>query len=272
MSLRRLPRGALVATALVTGGLVLSGCSGFPGHATAPARTVEDNSGHGGPPGAAARPGASATPAADPQLRRAAELQVKEIPALGPHTLKRIPESARQAVVVTGEAADSSHSTVVLYVRDPARGWEPVSDPWASRNALRGWTEDHHLGDLHSPAGVFGLTDAGGRKADPGTRLPYDHRSEFVAAGNGFEGESLAGAFDYVVAINYNHTPGRTPLDWSRPMGANRGGGVWIHVDHGGPTHGCVSLPEDRMKELLRWLDPSKEPVVVMGDASMLGK
>ncbi|WP_328318621.1 L,D-transpeptidase family protein [Streptomyces sp. NBC_00388] len=269
MSLRRLPRGALIASALVTGGLVLSGCAGYPGHATAPARTVEDNSGHGGPPGAAAAP---ATPAAGLKLRRAAEVQVKEIPALGPKTLKKIPESAKQAVVVTGDAPDSSSSTVVLYVRDPAKGWEPVSDPWSAHNALHGWTEKHYQGDLHSPAGVYGLTDAGGRKKDPGTRLPYDHRSAFVAAGTGFEGESLAGAFDYVVAINYNHKPGTTPLDWTRPMGADRGGGVWFHVDHGGPTHGCVSLSEDRMKELLRWLEPSKNPVVVMGDVSMLGE
>ena len=73
-----------------------------------------------------------------------------------------------------------------------------------------------------------------------------------------------------MVAINYNRESGTTPLDWTRPLGAERGGGVWFHVDHGGPTHGCVSLPESRMKELLRWLDPAKKPVVVMGDAAAL--
>jgi L,D-peptidoglycan transpeptidase YkuD (ErfK/YbiS/YcfS/YnhG family) len=55
-------------------------------------------------------------------------------------------------------------------------------------------------------------------------------------------------------------------------MGASRGGGVWLHVEHGGPTHGCVALAEPRMKELLRWLDPSKKPVVIMGDAASLAR
>ncbi|KOG91090.1 lipoprotein, partial [Streptomyces varsoviensis] len=80
----------------------------------------------------------------------------------------------------------------------------------------------------------------------------------------------LAGSFDYVVAINYNRKAGTSPLDWTRPMGADRGGGIWLHVDHGGPTHGCVSVAQDRMAELLRTLDPARKPVVVMGDAASL--
>jgi L,D-peptidoglycan transpeptidase YkuD (ErfK/YbiS/YcfS/YnhG family) len=49
-----------------------------------------------------------------------------------------------------------------------------------------------------------------------------------------------------------------------------RGGGIWLHVDHGGPTHGCVSIAEEHMKELLLTLDPDLHPVVVMGDARSL--
>ncbi|WP_326694448.1 L,D-transpeptidase family protein [Streptomyces sp. NBC_01387] len=259
--LRRLHGYSLAAAALVTGGLLLSGCAGQSGAVEDKARAAGEGVGHAGPP------------APRPELARAAKpVQAEEIPALGPRTRKQIPGTARQVVVVTGDAPDSGSSTVVLYTRDPVKGWQPVTDPWTAHNALRGWTADHHAGDLHSPYGVFGLTDAGGRKADPGTRLPYDREGSFIAAGTGFDGEPLAGAFDYVVAINYNHVPGRSPLDGARPMGANKGGGVWFHVDHGGPTHGCVSLPEGRMKELLGWLDPAKKPVVVMGDVSMLGR
>lgn len=64
-----------------------------------------------------------------------------------------------------------------------------------------------------------------------------------MVSGEGFDGEQLEGSFDYVVAIDYNRTPGVTPLDQERPLGQERGGGIWIHVDHGGPTQGCVSLP-----------------------------
>ncbi|MEV6650214.1 hypothetical protein [Streptomyces sp. NPDC051219] len=198
-----------------------------------------------------------------------------EIPRLGPRTRDRVPDGTNQAVVVTGEDRDSSRSTAVLYERDPVKGWKAVSGPWPAHNALNGWTDEHWAGDRRSPIGVFGLTDAGGRLPDPGTKIPYHQEEDlFAAGGTGFLGESLEGSFDYVVAINYNRRPGASPLydDDSRPMGWDRGGGVWFHVDHEGPTQACVSLTRGRMRQLLLWLDPDERPVVVMGDAAALAR
>ncbi|MFI6084384.1 L,D-transpeptidase family protein [Streptomyces sp. NPDC051217] len=264
-----------VAALLLAGGLLLSGCAGglgggFGGGGGSSVPTAVDDKGAGGDESDGARGGLGrAVPDAAAEQRT---VRPREIPSLGPKTRSRIPESSRQAVVVTGDAPDSNRATLVLYERDPVEGWRSVSDPWPAHNALKGWTDDHRQGDLRSPIGVFGLTDAGGRLPDPGTRLPYDRGPAFTLSGVGFEGEPLAGSFDHVVAINYNREPGTTPLDWTRPLGASRGGGIWIHVDHGGPTQGCVSLPMKRMKDLLRWLDPSKHPRVVMGDVSSLGR
>lgn len=195
---------------------------------------------------------------------------VREIPGLGPVTRARIPVSSRQAFVVTGEGRNSPRSGVVLYERDANTGWQPVTNRWPAHNALRGWTHDHEAADLRSPIGVFTLGDAGGRLPDPGSRLPYDEDGEFDSSGTGFLGEPLEGSFDYVVAIDYNRTPGTTPLDKVRPLGLGKGGGVWIHVDHKGPTQACVSLSRTHMVELLRLLDPAKRPVIVMGDAGAL--
>ncbi len=192
------------------------------------------------------------------------------LPGLGPRTLAEIPDNARQVVLVTGRDKNSSASQVVLY-RHTEAGWEPGAT-WPAHNALKGWTDDHRVGDLRSPIGVFALTDAGGLLADPGTRLPYDQGRGFTINGTGFEGEPLAGSFDYVVAINYNRRPGTSPLDWTRPLGAGKGGGIWLHVDHGGPTQACVSVAKQHMKELLRTLDPARHPVVVMGDAASLAR
>ncbi|MFC9626157.1 hypothetical protein ACFTXM_41420 [Streptomyces sp. NPDC056930] len=47
---------------------------------------------------------------------------------------------------------------------------------------------------------------------------------------------------------------------------------MWLHADHGGPTHACVSLPGKDTKELLRTLDPALHPVIVTGDAASLKK
>ncbi|MFI8206539.1 hypothetical protein [Streptomyces sp. NPDC085937] len=190
------------------------------------------------------------------------------VPGLGPRTRAWIPADARQVVVVTGRGRDANHSEAVLY-RHTGTGWT-AGPAWPARNALRGWTDDHWAGDLRSPIGVYTLSDAGGRLPDPGTRLPYDRSESFAVSGTGFEGEPLEGSFDYVVAIDYNREPGTSPLDLTRPLGGDRGGGIWLHVDHDGPTQGCVSLKKEHMRDLLLALDPEAHPVVVMGDAASL--
>lgn len=245
----RIPRTALVAASLL-----LTGCGGGAAAATD----------HSSAP--VSVPASSSSPSSD----ISAEAAPLQLPGVGPRMLARIPADTRQVVLVTGRGANSPLSTVALYERTDA-GWQPGAS-WPAHNALRGWSDHHMAGDLRSPVGVYTLTDAGGLLKDPGSKLPYSRSSGFVAPGTGFEGEPLAGAFDYVIAINYNREPGTSPLDWTRPLGSSRGGGIWIHVDHGGPTHGCVGLAENHLRELLRTLDPARRPVVVMGDAASLGR
>ncbi|WP_405937661.1 hypothetical protein OG338_14045 [Streptomyces sp. NBC_00726] len=254
--------------------VLLTGCGagGFAGTGMSGAATEEARiTGVPGPPGAAA-----GTPRGWPSLppAPAASPQPAELPGLGPRTRAAVPATARQAFVVTGDSVDSNRSTAVLYTRDgPAGpGWRATLGPWPAHNALNGWTGEHWEGDLRSPVGVFTLTAAGGRLAPPDTALPYDLSPDFAVAGEGFHGEPLEGSFDYVVAIDYNRLPGTSPLDHTRPLGEARGGGIWVHVDHGGPTQGCVSVTEDRMKTLLGALDPAMKPVIVMGDAESLGR
>ncbi|MGE7432263.1 L,D-transpeptidase family protein [Kitasatospora sp. NPDC001175] len=191
------------------------------------------------------------------------------IPGLGPSFSAKIPAQTRQLVVASGKDRNSSDTTVTLWTRTPDNRWKPGA-AWQGHNAYKGWTTDKHADDLHSPIGVFSLSDAGGRMPDPGAKLPYDQDSHFVVGGTGFKGEQLAGSFDYVVAINYNRVQGVSPLDNRFPDGKSKGGGIWLHVDHGGPTHGCVSLPEDQMIELLKTLDPAAHPMIAMADAATL--
>jgi L,D-peptidoglycan transpeptidase YkuD (ErfK/YbiS/YcfS/YnhG family) len=194
----------------------------------------------------------------------------QQLPHLGPRTLAGVPPASSQVVEVLGTGRDASTAQVLFYRRTPA-GWS-AGAAWPAHVGLHGWSPEHHEGDLRSPIGVYPLTDAGGLLPDPGTKLSYDHSHGFSTHGAGFDGEPLAGAFDYVVAIDYNRKPGTTPLDWTMPAGAARGGQIWFHVDHGGPTHGCVSLSTADMLVLLRTLDPARHPVVVMGDAATLAR
>jgi L,D-peptidoglycan transpeptidase YkuD (ErfK/YbiS/YcfS/YnhG family) len=187
---------------------------------------------------------------------------------VGPRMRAAIPSGTTQLVLVTGGATTSTSATIQLFHRS-GKGWSGGT-LWRGHTGARGWTTDHREGDLGTPVGVFTLSDTGGRKPDPGARLPYHRSDKFQPTGDGVYGDSLAGSFDYVIAVDYNRRRGTSPLDTTRPDGASRGGGIWLHVDHDGPTHGCVSVPAEGMKELLRELDPRSRPVVVMGDRASL--
>jgi L,D-peptidoglycan transpeptidase YkuD (ErfK/YbiS/YcfS/YnhG family) len=230
---------------------------------------VADDGGHRVATSAPATTAAVAAKAARAGTPDLAEQLPTEIPGLGPKTRAEIPAASHQVLVASGKAKNSPDTQVTLWSRGADGHWRPGAT-WPAHNALHGWTRSHHAGDLHSPIGVFTLHDAGGFDADPGSKLPYNHSSEFQAGGVGFDGETLDDAFDYVIAIDYNRVPGTSPLDGAQPLGASRGGGIWVHVDHGGPTHGCVSIPATRMIQLLRTLLPADHPVIVMGDRGSL--
>ncbi len=230
---------------------------------------------HGGPDDAPPAPAPAGTPAASrpsssalPGVTPAPVATLAAAASLGPRAASTVPSTTSQVVVVRGDGAGSAGATIVLLRRAPA-GWVRVAQ-WRGHNGARGWTADHREGDLRTPAGTYSLTDAGGLKPDPGTALPYHRSPSFVPTGDSVFGDSLAGSFDYVVAVDYNRRAGRSPLDPARPLGRDKGGGIWLHVDHGGPTHGCVSVPEPGMRQLLVALDPRARPVVVMGDPAFL--
>lgn len=196
-----------------------------------------------------------------------------EIDGLGPATLAAIPPDAQQVVVAAGDGPDENSGSLARWERGDG-GWFRVEAPVPARNGERGWTTDHREGDLRTPIGVFGLSAAGGADPNPGVALPYDHDPGFyVASGRSVDGTaSLVGVFDHVVAVDYNRVPSTAPSDGTRPLGREAGGDIWIHLDHGAGTRGCIGIDRTAIVDLLRWLDPARSPVVVMGDRLSLAR
>ncbi|WP_129310861.1 L,D-transpeptidase family protein [Streptomyces sp. L2] len=244
MQIDSVRRAAAAAAALGTLVACLSGCGGA-------------ESGAAGTAGPGAEPAHGATvssaPTGDPT----------RIPGVGDRLYRRIPADAGQVVTVYGQNRKSADSTVVLYSR---RGttWRPEAS-WPAHNGRKGWTTDHRMGDQRSPVGVYTLSAAGGVLDDPGSKLPYDQDEDAYTPPAAW-GETHEHDFDYVIAIDYNRVKGTPPHDGTLPWGAAKGGGIWLHLDHGGGTSACVGLSEDAMRYLLRTLDPARHPVIVMGD------
>ncbi|MGW1724361.1 L,D-transpeptidase family protein [Streptomyces sp. NPDC002306] len=242
--MQRLGAGrALTVLVALTAVVTLFGCDG-PGE------------GSGGGARSPAEAGRARPSATDPT----------RIPDVGARLQRRIPSGSRQVLAVYGDGKDSADSTAVLYAKRGST-WDRTRD-WPAHNGKKGWTTGHREGDGRSPVGVFTLSDAGGVLADPGSRLPYTRSAGFAAPR--WWARSHWHDFDYVIAIDYNRVKGTPPNDPTRPEGAGKGGGIWLHMDHGSGTSACVSLSKSAMEYLLRTLDPDRHPVVVMGDRADL--
>ncbi|MEV0909980.1 L,D-transpeptidase family protein [Streptomyces hokutonensis] len=212
---------------------------------------------------AGGREGRPGPQAAHPRKAVAARTR---IPDVGDRLHRAIPADTRQVLAVYGDGKDSPYSTAVLFTKHGSI-WDRTRS-WPAHNGKRGWTLDHHLGDERSPVGLFTLTAAGGVLDDPGTALPYSQDESYEAPRDW--DESHWHDFDYVIAIDYNRVKGTPPDDAEQPEGEDKGGGIWLHLDHGSGTSACVSLPKEAMEYLLRTLDPERHPVVLMGDRADL--
>lgn len=103
--------------------------AGVPAGCPAPTATVA-----GAPRAVAAVPSVAAPSAAVTPGAGAGRLP-EQVPGLGPRTPGRVPDDARQVVVVTGAGRNASRSRVVAYERTPTAGAAARDGPRATRSA-----------------------------------------------------------------------------------------------------------------------------------------
>jgi len=243
--------------------VMAAGCSSAPeGDAQPPARTP------------------SAMPSLPPQAPQPSPVR-RSVAALppAPSLLPLRGETGDATQVITVVAASSTSTTARL------RAWDLIGGRWRPRGPeVRAYLGDQGITTQASesrsatPAGSFTLTQAFGRIADPGTRLPYfrtdgsdwwvtdvrsSHYNSHVrcSADCPFDtglGENLYRAgylYDYAVVIDYNR----------RPVTPGAGSAFFLHVTEYKPTTGCVSIPRADLVSIMRWLAPAAHPRIIMG-------
>ncbi|HEX7107106.1 MAG TPA: L,D-transpeptidase family protein [Acidothermaceae bacterium] len=240
-----------------------SGAAPTPSRATATATPTAT---------ASARPGPARTTPAKPApapTTRPSTLLVEQLADVG---------GARQVVVVTSSSWTTSTATLQTFEKDAA-GWHAVFPAMAAHIGRAGFSANKREGDLKTPAGKYGFGTMFGQLTNPGVKFPYrqaDSQSVWVDDVNSpyyntwqenanLSGEHLASsayatAYAYAVAIAYN----------TNPIVKGKGSAIFLHVSTGGGTAGCVSVGRADLLRVLRWLDPAKAPVIVMGPASVI--
>jgi len=62
-------------------------------------------------------------------------------------------------------------------------------------------------------------------------------------------------AYAYLAVVEFNMSP----------IVPGRGSGIFLHVQTGSPTNGCISLRRPSLLHVLRWLSPASMPRIVIG-------
>ena len=258
------PVGRLIVgtSSLAALAVLTAGCAGA-GAASASALSPSSNTSRAGtPPGP--RPANALLPRTHASASASASASAQTVPAWASALLSQeVPAKSGQAMIVRAPSMSSTTNTVTLWTRTAA-GWQQTDTAMPGHNGEHGWSAHRTNGDLKTPTGVYSLTAAGGRLPNPGTSEPYEHNASYFRTNGRFLGHSTVGVFDYVVAIDFNRVPGSPVSSTAEPKGEGPGGGIWLHVDNGAATLACVTVSKQDMVTILRWLDPSQHPVIVL--------
>ena len=202
---------------------------------------------------------------------------------------------ARQVIVVEAPHWSATEGTLTAYERD-GKTWRTVQPTVRAQLGYGGLVrgDRRRQGTGTTPTGVYEILSGFGRKANPGTALayirvdrddvwPYDPRrprtynvfqdaaANWRRYGNYVEYLwDMGMQYNYVAVLDYNLPTGPITTDArgirrsTTPPNTARGGGIFLHVDNGKKTAGCIAVKESVMRDLMRWLDPTKDPVIVI--------
>ena len=169
-----------------------------------------------------------------------------------------------QQIRVTAAQTSSTVASLSLYECD-----RRIAGPWRARVGYHGLSARHREGDGTTPTGTFAIGPVVyGLVPDPGVAFRY-HR---LVCGDWWDEDPSSPTYNRFRHLRCGATPpfrGGSEALWratvayrlfavvrynDAPAVPGRGSAIFLHVDTGRATNGCVSLPERQLRWLLRRL------------------
>lgn len=196
---------------------------------------------------------------------------------------KRIGESS-QILLVWNINPASVDVRISLWERKNC-GWQSPFAPLDGVIGRKGFAPpgEKREGDGRTPAGIFPLGTVFGYEPSFPTRMPYRQATgddlwiDDVRAADYNRwvkrGITQATSFEimrrdddlykYGIVVEYN----------THPVVKGYGSAIFFHLWRGKeiPTAGCIALSADDLIRIMKWLDPARKPLVVMGPQATIG-
>ncbi|MBU3109030.1 L,D-transpeptidase family protein [Clostridium gasigenes] len=184
-------------------------------------------------------------------------------------------KNSSQLLTITSTGGSSGE--LIMWEKDSHGVWYEYDRMYArlGSGGMKEASEVYEM-DKCTPTGVYSLTEAFGVAENPGSGVRYkqldgseywidDSNSQYYntmefgeANGRWQSAEHLIdykNAYKYSLVIDYNR--------W--PTIPGKSSAIFLHVDTGIPTLGCVAVAQDKMVKILNWINPSSNPKIILG-------
>jgi L,D-peptidoglycan transpeptidase YkuD (ErfK/YbiS/YcfS/YnhG family) len=192
--------------------------------------------------------------------------------------------AARQLITVEAATSRATYATARIWTRRDLC-WAPAGGPYTARVGRNGVRKDKHEGDGSTPAGTFAIgRKMYGNSPNPGVSYPYVR----LRCGDWWVEDSKSATYNTFQRIGCGRTPpfkvttpdlSTSPRAYAHfavieynmhPVVRGRGSGIFLHVQIGRATSGCISLRRPALIHVLRWLDPDALPQIAIGATGSL--
>lgn len=187
-------------------------------------------------------------------------------------------------IIVVSNQEKGQYKAIVEAFEKTSSGWVRSLPSMDAVIGECGFSLNKKEGDLKAPAGIFRIGTAFGTVDKPSNvNLRYkktskndywidDVTSEDYNNWVEYEGNPYSRwkSFERLKITNYKLA---FVIEYNmNPVVKGRGSAIFFHVWKGSEvsTRGCSAISETNITELLNWIDPQKNPIVIQGTDSML--
>lgn len=188
------------------------------------------------------------------------------------------PQTSQQLITVEGSTARSTYATAKLWKRSDGC-WVSAGGSYTARVGRNGIRANKREGDGATPAGTLPIGPTiYGNSPNPGVRYRYVR----LHCGDWWVEDARSPAYNTFQRVGCGQRPpfkvttpdmSRSPRAYAHlavieynahPAVPGRGSGIFLHVQIGKPTSGCVSLRRPSLVHVLRWLRPGARPYIAI--------
>ena len=184
--------------------------------------------------------------------------------------------AANSSQLITVVSTGGSSAELTLWQKDSSGNWfeyDSMFDRLGS-GGMKSASLVYEM-DMCTPTGIYSLSEAFGINSNPGSGLPYrvldgseywvdDENSPYYNTmqfgepnGRWSSAEHLSSmgrSYYYSIVVDYNR--------W--PVIPGKSSAIFLHVDVGVPTWGCIAVEESKMVKILNWISSSANPKIIL--------